>query len=344
MAAKESKKKGSAGPRRTKDETQQEFSAIQREVEDAQEASDAKAAEVIRLREDHVRQAVEGVGVEAVVQRISGLGLEVSRALAQVSEKLTEEVRLLSTVREAVALERGELERLHKIDVAATALDHLVQDYAREKERLDAEMTAQRHAWDEETTGLERERKEQEESLKKLRQREIEDYEYRKNLERKKAQDKYEEELRARDMKNREHQEALEKIWQIREAALKEQEEELARLKKEVEAFPARLQKEIEATALQTRKEVEARLEHQMVLAKKDAEAEKRLAELRAKTLEEALTRNTAYIATLEKQLAEAKQQVQDIAVKAIEGASGARALSHINQIAMEQAKNRPQG
>jgi hypothetical protein len=34
---------------------------------------------------------------------------------------------------------------------------------------------------------------------------------------------------------------------------------------------------------------------------------------------------------------------VQDIAVKAIEGASGAKALSHINQI-MEQAKNRPQG
>jgi colicin import membrane protein len=59
---------------------------------------------------------------------------------------------------------------------------------------------------------------------------------------------------------------------------------------------------------------------------------------------EEALTRSAAQIATLEKQLAEAKQQVQDIAVKAIEGASGARALSHINQIAMEQAKNRPQG
>ena len=86
--------------------------------------------------------------------------------------------------------------------------------------------------------------------------------------------------------KNREQQEALEKAWQIRDAALKEQEEELARLKNEVEAFPARLQKEIEATALQARKEVEARLEHQMVLAKKDAEAEKRLAELRAKTLE----------------------------------------------------------
>jgi hypothetical protein len=51
-----------------------------------------------------------------------------------------------------------------------------------------------------------------------------------------------------------------------------------------------------------------------------------------------------AQIAALEKQLADAKQQVQDIAVKAIEGASGSKALSHINQIAMEQAKNRPQG
>jgi colicin import membrane protein len=343
MATKDPKKGGTRS-RRTKEDTQQEFSDIQREVEAAQEASDAKAAEVIRLREEHIRQAVDGISVEAVVQRLSGLGLEVSRSLSQVSEKLTEEVRLLSTVHEAVAVERAELERLHKIDVAATALDQLVQDYAREKERLDNEITTQREAWDEETARLERERKEQEEYLKKQRQREIEDYEYRKNLERKKAQDKYEEELRERDKKNRERQEVLEKTWQIREAALKEQEEELVRLKQEVEAFPARIQKEIEATALQARKEVEARLEHQMILAKKDAEAEKRIADLRAKTLEEALTRNTAQIATLEKQLAEAKQQVQDIAVKAIEGASGARALSHINQIAMEQAKNRPQG
>lgn len=44
----------------------------------------------------------------------------------------------------------------------------------------------------------------------------------------------------------------------------------------------------------------------------------------------------------MQAQLDEAKKQVQDIAVKAIEGASGAKALSHINQIAMEQAKGRP--
>lgn len=343
MSTKESKK-GAARPKRSKEETQQEFARIREEVEVAREATDAKAAETTRLRETEIRQGVAGVSVETVVQKISGLGLEVSRSLAEVSEKLTEEVRLLATVREAVAVEREELGRLHKIDVAATALDQLVVDYSREKQKLEAEMAAMRQAWEEESVRIERERKEQEESLKKQRQRDMEDYEYRKSLERKRAQDKYEEELRVREKATLEQREALERGWQLREADLKEREEELARLRKEVEEFPTRLEKETQATALRARTDAEARLEQQMMLIKRDAEAEKRLAELRVNTLEESLARTAAHIAGLEKQLAEAKQQVQDIAVKAIEGASGARALSHINQIAMEQAKNRPQG
>jgi ribonuclease HI len=78
---------------------------------------------------------------------------------------------------------------------------------------------------------------------------------------------------------------------------------------------------------------------------KKESEGEKRLAELQIKTLEDTLARQWAQTAALQKQLDEAKQQVQEIAVKAIEGASGAKTLAHINQIAMEQAKHRaPQG
>ena len=329
--------------RRAKAEVQQEFDEIQEQVEAARESADAKAEEAARRRDAEVRQAVETVTVEAVVQRISGLGLDIGRALSDVSGKLTEETQLLASAREAVALERKELERLHKIDVAATALDQMVQDYARQKQGLEAEIAAQRATWEEESARGERERKELEENLKKQRQREIEDYEYKKVLERKKAQDKYDEDVRLTEKKNAEKQEALEKSWKQREAALKEQEEELARLRKESEGFPARLQKEAAAAAEQARRETEARLQQEALGLRKDAESEARLAELRVKTLEEAGARQQTQIAALEKQLADAKQQVQDIAVKAIEGASGARALSHINQIAMEQAKNRPQ-
>jgi colicin import membrane protein len=330
--------------KRTKTEIQREFDEIQEQSAAARESADPKMEEASRRHEAQVRETVEGVTVESAVERISGLGLEISKALSGLSVKLTEEVQLLASVREAVALERNELDRLHKIDVGATALDQLVQDYARQKQELEAEIAGWRAAWEEEAARGDRERKEQEEALKKQRQREGEDFEYKKTQERKKAQDKYDEEIRLQEKKNQEKQEALEKSWQLREATLKEREAELAPLRKESEAFPKRLEAEANAAAERSRREAEARLQQEIMVMKKDAEAEKRFGELRVKTLEENVAHQQAQIAALEKQLADAKQQVQDIAVKAIEGASGARALTHINQIAMEQAKNRPQG
>jgi len=334
-----------ARPKRTKAEIEEEFTEIREELAATREAGDKKAEETSKLREGEIRQAVEGISVEDVVKGISDLGLDLSKALAGLSEKLVQEVNRLSSAREAVELERKEIERLHKIDIASTALDQLVQDYARKKEELESEITAQRASWDEELKRTERERKEQDENLRKQRQREIDDYEYKKALERKKAQDKYEEEMQLLEKQNREKQEALEKSWQQREAALKEREEEAARLRSESEGFPARLEKACAQAAAEATRATTQRFEQQMLLLKKEAEAEKRLAELQVKTLEDTLVRQSAQMAALQKQLDEAKQQVQEIAVKAIEGASGAKALSHINQIAMEQAKHRtPQG
>lgn len=335
--------KAPARPRRSKTEVEEEFSTIQQQVESARESEDAKVRELGRLKEAETREAVEGVTVESVVRNISSISLDVTRALSDISAKLTAEVELLESVRQAVALETRELERLHNIDVAATALDQMVRDYARRKEELEEEISARRTAWEEEMRAAERERKEQEEALKKQRQREIEDYEYKKTLERKKAQDKYEEELRAQEKANRERQEQLERSWQEREAALKEREDELARLRQQAAEFPERLKQETERAAAQAASAAEARVQQEILLMKKDAEAERRVAELQIKALEATVARQNEQIAVLEKQLAEAKQQVQDIAVKAIEGASGAKALAHVNTIAMEQAKNRSQ-
>jgi hypothetical protein len=58
-------------------------------------------------------------------------------------------------------------------------------------------------------------------------------------------------------------------------------------------------------------------------------------------TLEETVIRQLQQMALMQSQVDEAKKQVQDIVIKAIEGASGSKALSHINQIAIEQAKRR---
>jgi DNA repair exonuclease SbcCD ATPase subunit len=321
--------------RRTKAEVEKEFAEVRAQVEEAREDASPKLAELERLREAETRSSVEGVTVENVVERISGLGRDIAKALAGLSDQLTEEVSRLVATREAVELEKRDLERLHKMDVAATALDQMVEEYARQKQELEQEIAAQRTGWEDQTQSAERDRKELEDALKKQRQREIEDYEYKKALDRKKAQEK----------KNQEKQEALEKGWKQREAALREREDELARLREEVGQFPGRLEKEVQRAAAEANRQAEARFEQQILVLRKDAETEKRLADLRVKTLEEALAQQAAQVTALQKQLEEAKQQVQDIALKAIEGASGSKTLAHVNQIAMEQAKHRsPQG
>src|ERR1039458_8182996 len=92
--------------RRTKAEVQQEFADIQEQAEAARESADAKAEGAARLRDAEIRQSVDGVTVEGVVQKISGLGLEVSKALSDISERLTREVQLLASTREARSEER----------------------------------------------------------------------------------------------------------------------------------------------------------------------------------------------------------------------------------------------
>jgi len=344
MATKPTKTATPSRSQRSKAQVQQEFGEIRQETEAAREAASAKSVEIEQRQAAEVRQSVESVSVDSVAQRISALNGEVSRTLLELSEKLTAEVGLLIHVRQAITLEQQELERLHKIDIAATSLDQMVQDYARERERLETETETRRAEWEQEARTAERERKEAEESLRKQRQRENEDFEYRKQLDRKKAQDRYEEDAHALAQKNGERQRELERTWTQREAALAEKEEELTRLRQQVEELPQRIAAEKAAALAEATRQVTAHYEQQILVLQKDAEAERKVATLQVTGLQETLKRQTEQMATLERAVEEAKRQVQDIALKAIEGASGSRALAHVNQIAMEQAKGRPQG
>jgi len=327
--------------RRSKPEVQKEFTKIVDEVAEEKESSDSKTVELATLRRAEIDQAVEGISVEGVVQNLSNLGLDISKALTEISGKLVGEVERLNSVREAVTVHTKELERLHKIDIAATAIDHLVQDYESQKQKLEAEISAQRETWLAEELQRAREQKEYDDNLKKQRQREVEDYEYKKTLERKKTQDKYEEEMRLLEKKNKEKQDDLEKIWKQRETGLREKEEEWTRLRKEADEFPARLKIETDLAVSNALKSAEQKFEQERILLNKESESEKRLAEMQIKALQDTIARQAADIEKLQVQIEEGKRQVQDIALKAIEGASGAQALNQINKIAMEQAKTR---
>jgi len=68
-------------------------------------------------------------------------------------------------------------------------------------------------------------------------------------------------------------------------------------------------------------------------------EGQKRNYELRIQSLEQTIQNQEAWINNLSKQLDAALKQVQDLAVKAIEGASNINSYQALKEIAMEQAK-----
>lgn len=333
--AKEESPKPKRG-RRSKAEVQQEYDLLARECSE-NTYSNPKEEELVRCQEQDLINTVQNVSSDEIIRKFADLNIEISKTIGSLSDKIVTEINYLTKLRQVAELEKKEIERLHKIDVAQTALDYLIEEYQVRQQELEEEITTQRAEWEQEQAHKEADVQDEETTLERTRKREIEEYEYKKNLERKKAQDKYEEEVRLRDKQNKEKQETLEKSWQQREAAIQSQEEELISLRKIVDEAPVKLQKEVDKAVADAIQRTETKRSQEFELLKKDSESEKRIAELKIKTLEESLLRGMEQIAAMQAQVNDAKKQVQDIAVKAIEGASGSKTL----QFAMEQAKAR---
>lgn len=325
--------------KRSKADVEQEFVQLEEMVLHEKSLRSSKLEMAAQIQEAEVKAAVSEITVEVISRKLSDLNVEISRTLSNLSEKMIAEMNLLQSLKSAVALESKELQQLHGIDTAATSIDQLVSDYAEKKKMLETEIAKIRMEWEQEKEEKKQAQKEYEETLKKNRIRENEEYEYRNVVERKKQQDHFEEEWRLKEKKNIETQEALEKGWNEREAVLKSKETALTDLQQEVEQFPARLATECAKAVKEASKEVEAKYTLEIIKLNRDLVVEKQIGELKIQQLQELITAQQTQISSLQAQLEEAKHQVQDIAVKAIEGASGAKALAHINQIAMEQAK-----
>ena len=327
--------------RRSKTEVQQEFAGIMDTVSENKEMTSSKDILAKQIQDAQIQEAVSGIAVEAIIHNIANLNIEISKSLSHLAEKLTTEINLLNQVKAATAIEHQNLQQLHKIDIALTALDQLVEEYQIKKTDLELEISNQRKLWEEEQENQRQSLIESETKLKVLRQREKEEYEYKKELDRKKDQDAYEEACHKRDKETRERQESLEKNWQVREEALQMREKSLDEMQRAIDSFPARLAEEKDKIRLETVEQTEQKFSQELLVLQKDKETERLLSEMKISSLEETLSRQSAQVAVLQKQLEEAKREVKEIAEKAIDGASGARALSHINQIAIEQAKNR---
>ena len=287
-------------------------------------------------RHSHARNVltdVSGLTAESAVKKVTEAGLTINKTLGGINEQVMSLVEELKKLDEAIHLKTEELAALHGKDVAASAIDVLVAEYDRKKlelqaelERLEKEISDTRMKSAEELTAAR-------EAAELARKRAEEAYTYDIQLQRKKEQDAFAEQLRQQASTERDRKEKLEKDWAVREENLKQREKELEELRKQVADFPVVLKKETDTAAAIAGNRVKGEWELKLTLAQKDAETAQRVASMEIASLKEANTKQAQALQSLQSELADAKRQVQTIAEKALESASGARALAEVQGV-----------
>ncbi|MBD2493554.1 hypothetical protein [Nostoc sp. FACHB-280] len=285
------------------------------------------------------------------IESLAKIQLGFGSAANELSEQLTTQASKLGEIRQSVETETTALKQLHNLEVGEDTLDTLItayednskayqEEYNQRYEILSQEILEQRIAWQKEQDEYKQSIKERNDNLNKTRQRDTAEYKYDLELQRKLESDEYEQAQKTLYKQLEEFQQETEKQWAEKEKQISEREKQFEEAKAKVEAFP----KEKEAAIKKATEEGKGIAHYQAKvkadLYAKEVEGQKRFYEQRLQSLEQTITNQETRIQNLSKQLDSALKQVQDLAVKAIEGTANVNSYQAIKEIALEQAKS----
>jgi hypothetical protein len=272
-------------------------------------------------------------------------------AVSELSEKLTSEATKLEELRRVVGEEVQQLQELHSLeDVAEDTLDNLIQQYEESaktftdelsegRETVEQELLELRLAWEKEQELQKLTVTERNENQHKNRDRDEELYDYDLNLQRNLDIEEYEQRQQRLYQEIEEFRQEQEKQWAEREKAISEREKLSADVKAKVEAFPKELEANIKNGKDTGRNIGNYQAKVKADLLAKDIEGQKQNYELQIQGMLQTIQNQDGRLASLSQQLDSALKQVQDLAVKAIEGSSNLSSFQAVREIAIEQAK-----
>ncbi|NER26692.1 MAG: hypothetical protein F6J89_03435 [Symploca sp. SIO1C4] len=361
MTSKPSNKQTKAQILEAYDQLLAERKALETELKQLQKTKKDKAAvtpettssEAIKgMKQPQVVQDKMIDTINSLLQLQAGFGSSIS----ELSEKLTAEAAKLEELRHSVNQEIQQLQELHDLEeIQEDTLDNLIQDYEdnskafeeesnQRQEVLRQDIQRAKKVWEKEQEEHQRLIKARNDEQSKTRQRDAQEYEYDLVLRRSLNNDQYQHNQQRLYRELEEAKQEQEKQWHEREQVIAQQEKEFAEMKAKVEAF----EKEKEAAINKAKEEGKGIANYQVKvkadLQSKEIEGNKQFYELRIQALEQTIQNQEVRIQTLSQQLDIALKQVQDLAVKAIEGASNFNSYQALKEITLEQAKSQVKG
>jgi len=338
----------------TKQEMLEAYSTILKQLEAQREAELKPEKKMEEKKAKEVIQVADSLSSEGVTREISTLKIEAGKMLAQISDRLEEEIQKFKAVQNAIALKEKELQELYEIERSAVTLAALIESQNQKRQTFELEMAEKKEALSQEIETLRAERekekndyeaeiKERDLAEKKRREREKEDYEYSFKREQKLTKDKFEDEKSKLEKEIQLKKEQMEKELKERERVVIEKEEELSELRKRVNAFPKELEAAVNKVAKETADKLAQDAKNKEELLKKEYIGERNVLTTRIESLEKTVKEQSEQVSRLTQQLEKAYQQVQEIAVKTIEGSSTIKSFANLQQWINEQTRKPPQ-
>jgi hypothetical protein len=300
-----------------------------------------------RKKEEAV-QTADSIPTEGIAREVGNLRSEVGKVLNDLSDRLEEETGKYLQVKTAVEAREQELKEIFEIEKEALSLaalldaqkearDRFNAEMAETKQSLEADIAEKREAWNTERVTHEAEIKNRDATEKRKREREEEEYTYaferKKNL----AEEQFEYDKASLERELQLKRAELEEDLKAREQAISGQEEELNQLRERVSAFPEELSAAVEEAVEETSNRLGRESEAREALMRKEYEGEQGVLQSRLESLQQTAKEQQDQISRMSSQIEKSYGQVQDIAVKAIEGSGNQRMLSALQAQASEK-------
>ena len=358
----EPKKKTNGAELSMKNTKQELLDAYQETLEKLHEKEKAQLKPEQKLKEkkeEGILKAVAGISADGVIQETNKLKHEIGGMLNKLTDRLAAEVNKFDQVQLAIEIKERELKEIYEIEKAAATLAALIESQRQEKLRFEEEMAqeqasltqgieATRLKWQKEKADHHAEVEEHQEQEAKDRKRQEEEYLYEFEREQQLARDKFEDEKtklqaekQALENQMRILKEQTEKELSEREKQIAGKEQEFQALQAQVAEFPQKLQAAVAEAVAETTKRIELETKYQKDLLQKEFEGQRNVLTARIQSLEKTVKEQNEQIAKLSTQQDAAYQKIQDVAVKAIEGASKASSFGDLQRVLSEQVKKK---
>ncbi|MDB5329186.1 MAG: Myosin heavy chain [Phycisphaerales bacterium] len=286
--------------------------------------------------------AADELSTRGVVQSVGDLKSSIGKMLGDLSDRLEEQVARYVQIQRAIVAKEQELKEIYEIQRSASTLTALIESHERQRAQLESDLSATKDRLQHEielTRANWEQEKKQREAEAKRREREKEEYRYAFAREQQQAKDQFADETARAGKELAERKAQAEKELAERERAVKAREEEAAGLRQRVESFP----KELEAAVAKAVKETTTRLQQESLsreeIFKREFAGEKNVFTTRITSLEQTVKEPADQIAKLLQQAEKAYGQVQEIAVRAIEGSGSAKQLANLQQLLADQGR-----